>query len=98
MHGGPSQVDTFDYKPELQRHHGEDLPFAPGPNLDAKTQKLMASPWKFSQHGECGLPVSTLFPQVARHADKLCVINSMHTKGVSHGQAVSMMHTGTDRC
>ena len=96
MHGGPSQVDTFDYKPQLQVDSGKDLPFAPGPHLDSKSLKLLGSPWKFAQHGECGLWVSELFPHVARHADKLCVINSMHTKGVSHGQAVSMMHTGTD--
>ncbi|MCA9058115.1 MAG: DUF1501 domain-containing protein, partial [Planctomycetaceae bacterium] len=96
MHGGPSQVDTFDYKPRLQQDDGKDLPFDPGPNLDAKSLKMLGSPWKFAQHGECGLWVSELFPHVAQHADKLCVINSMHTRGVSHGQAVSMMHTGSD--
>ncbi|MCA9061503.1 MAG: DUF1501 domain-containing protein [Planctomycetaceae bacterium] len=96
MHGGPSQVDTFDYKPRLQQDNGKDLPFEPGPNLDAKSLRMLGSPWKFSQHGECGLWVSELFPHVARQADRLCVINSMHTRGVSHGQAVSMMHTGTD--
>ncbi|MCA8991575.1 MAG: DUF1501 domain-containing protein [Planctomycetaceae bacterium] len=96
MHGGPSQVDTFDYKPRLQAESGNDLPFDPGPNLDAKTIKLLGSPWKFSQHGESGQWVSELFPHVAKHVDKLCIINSMHTKGVSHGQAVSMMHTGSD--
>lgn len=96
MHGGPSQVDTFDYKPRLQADDGKNLPFAPGPHLDSKTLKLLGSPWKFAQHGESGRQVSELFPHVAKHIDDLCLIHSLHTKGVSHGQAVSMVHTGTD--
>ncbi|MEC5127633.1 DUF1501 domain-containing protein [Verrucomicrobiales bacterium BCK34] len=99
MHGGPSQVDTFDYKPELQKHDGGKLPYAPARNLDpsATSQaKLLGSPWEFSQHGESGLWVSELFPEVAKHVDDLCVIRSMQSKGQSHGQAVCMLHTGTD--
>jgi len=99
MHGGPSQVDTFDYKPELQKRGGERLPFAPAKNLDpaATSQaKLMASPWEFRRHGESGLWGSTLFPEVSRHLDDICVIRSMESKGQSHGQAVCMLHTGTD--
>ena len=95
MHGGPSQVDTFDYKPELQKRDGEDLPFAKAANISAK-MRLMKSPWKFNRHGECGMTVSELFPEVATCADDLCVIRSMHSKGQSHGQAVSMLHTGSD--
>jgi len=96
MHGGPSQVDTFDYKPTLQARDGGQLPFAVSANIDAKTT-LMKSPWKFSQHGDSGLWISELFPCLARqHADKLCVIRSMHSRGQSHGQAVSMIHTGSD--
>ena len=99
MHGGPSQVDTFDLKPELQKRDGQVMPFAPAKNLDptaTRQAKLMGSPWKFSQHGQSGLPVSELFPHVAKHVDNLCVIRSMQSKGQSHGQAVCMMHTGTD--
>ena len=99
MHGGPSHVDTFDYRPELQRHSGERLPFAPARNLDPTATRqamLLGSPWKFDQHGESGLWVSELFPEVARHVDDLCVIRSMHSRGQSHGQAVCMLHTGTD--
>ncbi len=99
MHGGPSHVDTFDYKPELQKRDGQKLPFAPAKNLDptAFTQaKLMGSPWEFSQHGDSGLWISSLFPEVAKMADDLCVIRSMQSKGQSHGQAVCMLHTGTD--
>lgn len=94
MHGGPSQVDTFDYKPRLQRDHGKDLPFAPSQGVGALSRKLMASPWKFAQHGRSGLWVSELFPSLARHADKLCVLKGMHTEGVTHGQATLKLHTG----
>jgi hypothetical protein len=97
MHGGPSQVDTFDYKPRLQADDGKDLPFEPAMNLDPKTQrKLMRSPWKFQQHGQCGQWVSELFPHVAGHVDDLCLIHSMQTEGQSHGQAVMKLHTGDD--
>ncbi|MCH8830504.1 MAG: DUF1501 domain-containing protein [Planctomycetes bacterium] len=96
MHGGPSHVDTFDYKPRLQKEDGGKLPFKANPLLDAKTLRLLGSPWKFRQYGESGTWVSDLFPRVARHVDDICMIHSMHTNGVSHGQAVSMLHTGTD--
>ena len=99
MHGGPSQVDTFDYKPKLQEMDGKTLPFAPAKNLDpsaTRQAKLMGSPWTFSQYGQSGLQISQLFPHLTRHADDLCVIRSMQSKGQSHGQAVCMLHTGTD--
>ncbi|HCN75857.1 MAG TPA: DUF1501 domain-containing protein [Verrucomicrobiales bacterium] len=99
MHGGPSQVDTFDYKPRLQAEDGRKLPFAPAKNLDpsATSQaKLLGSPWKFRQHGESGLWGSELFPQVSKRLDDICVIRSMQSKGQSHGQAVCMIHTGAD--
>ncbi|TWT63629.1 DUF1501 domain-containing protein [Rubinisphaera italica] len=95
MHGGPSQVDTFDYKPQLQKDDGKSLPFEAAKNIDA-VSKLMKSPWKFSRHGESGLWASELFPEVAKQIDDLCIIKSMHSKGQSHGQAVSMLHTGSD--
>ena len=99
MHGGVSHVDTFDYKPELQARDGERLPFAPAKNLDPTASgkaKLMGSPWKFEQHGDSGLWCSDLFPNVAKHMDDLCVVRSVQSKGQSHGQAVCMLHTGTD--
>ena len=95
MHGGPSQVDTFDYKPKLQEMDGEQLPFAPAKNIDARP-KLFKSPWKFARHGESGNWVSELLPHTAKHIDDLCIIRSMHSRGQSHGQAVSMLHTGSD--
>lgn len=95
MHGGPSHVDTFDYKPALQRADGHPLPFEAPANLDAKPV-LMKSPWKFSRHGQSGLWASELLPQTAAHIDELCIVRSMHSRGQSHGQAVSMLHTGSD--
>ncbi len=96
MKGGPSHVDTFDPKPLLTRDHGKPLPF-PKPRVQfAPTGNLLASPWKFSQHGESGLPVSELFPHVARHADDLCVLNSLHGSNSAHGGALLKIHTGSD--
>ncbi|ODA33331.1 DUF1501 domain-containing protein [Planctopirus hydrillae] len=95
MHGGVSQVDTFDYKPELSKLDGKTLPFQAAANIDAKPV-LMQSPWKFNQYGESGAWCSELFPHIAQQIDRLCIIKSMHSRGQSHGQAVSMLHTGSD--
>ena len=95
MHGGPSHVDTFDYKPLLAKHDGKPLPFALPPNLDA-VPKLLKGPWKFKQRGKSGLWVSDLLPHMAEESDSLCIIRSMHTNGQSHGQAVGMINTGSD--
>src|SRR5688572_31350902 len=67
MKGGPSHVDTFDPKPLLTRDSGQPLPFAKPRVQFAATGNLLASPWKFNNHGECGIPVSELFPRVAQH-------------------------------
>ena len=96
MHGGPSQVDTFDYKPQLQRDHGKPLPFAKPRVFSSATGALLQSPWKFSQHGQSGLWVSELFPHVAQCVDDLCVINSMHGSNSRHGGALLELHTGSD--
>jgi hypothetical protein len=97
MYGGPSHMDTFDYKPHLQRDDGKALPFDI-PKLQRMAGrglgKLMGSPFKFRQHGKSGLWMSEIFPELAKHADKLCVLNGMHTEGVDHGQASIMLHTG----
>lgn len=95
MHGGPSHVDTFDYKPRLAKDDGKPLPFELPPNMDA-VPKLLSGPWKFRKRGESGLWVSDLLPHMAKEADSLCVIRSMHTRGQSHGQAVGMVNTGSD--
>ncbi len=95
MHGGPSQVDTFDYKPELQKRDGESYSGQMPSQIDAKPF-LLASPWKFSQHGQNGLWVSDLLPHMAGVADELCVVRSVYSRGQSHGQAVGMVNTGSD--
>ena len=102
MHGGVSQVDSFDPKPALTEYNGKKLPFKGIENLDVSLKdragngNLLETPWKFQQYGESGAWVSELWPHLAKHADDLCFIKSMHTKGTSHGQAVSMIHTGND--
>src|SRR6516225_7405314 len=87
MHGGPSHLDTFDFKPRLQREDGQELPFAPAQGTTAG-RRLMASPWKFARHGQSGAWVSELFPHLSAHVDDLCFLKGMHTDGQSHGQAV----------
>lgn len=99
MQGGPSHVDTFDYKPRLARDHGKMIEFDDARTL-AKTRKIVAhpvmkSPWQFHQHGKCGRWVSDLFPHVAGHADDLCVLNGLHTEGIAHGPATLFLHTGS---
>ncbi|MSU34452.1 MAG: DUF1501 domain-containing protein [Pedosphaera sp.] len=93
MHGGPSQVDTFDYKPRLLRDHGKLMPVRAG-DLVAPNSRLLASPFPFAQHGESGLFISSLFPELAKHADHLCLLRGMHTDGQAHGQSVLKLHTG----
>ena len=96
MHGGPSQVDTWDYKPLLNKSDGQPLPF-PKPRVQfAETGNLMASPWKWKQHGECGAWASELFPPQAEHVDKLCFLKSLHGTNEAHGGALLALHTGSD--
>lgn len=100
MQGGPSQIDTFDYKPALERFDGEKRPFD-----DARTiantgnlgtdQRVMKSPWKFARHGASGRWVSELFPHIGQHADDLCFVHSMQTEGVAHGPATLFLHCGS---
>jgi hypothetical protein len=96
MHGGPSQVDTFDYKPRLQRDHGQPLPFAKPRVVSSPTGNLLGSPWKFQQYGQSGAWVSELFPHVASCVDDLCIVRSMHGSNSRHGGALLELHTGSD--
>jgi hypothetical protein len=96
MKGGPSQVDTFDPKPLLDRDDGKPLPFDKPRVQFAPTNNLLKSPWKFKQYGESGIPVSELFPHVAQHVDDLCMVHSMHGTNPAHGGAVMKLHTGSD--
>ncbi len=96
MHGGPSQVDTFDYKPLLRRDHGKPLPFAKRKVVSAETFNLLQSPWEFKQYGQSGAWVSDLFPQIAKHVDDLCFIKSMWGSNSRHGGALLELHSGSD--
>ena len=96
MKGGPSQVDTFDFKPALQRDHGKPLPFAKPKVQFAKTGNLLASPWSFDRYGESGHAISELFPNLSNHADELCFIHSLHGTNPAHGAATLKLHTGSD--
>ncbi len=89
MEGAPSHVDTFDYKPKLTEDNGKSMRGARN-----RFAKLLASPWKFSQHGESGLWISELLPELAKHADDLCLLRGMHTDVPSHSQAFLQLHTG----
>jgi hypothetical protein len=91
--GGFSHVDTFDYKPRLKRNEGRSVSAAHLRGTDRLP--LLASPFRFAQHGQSGLWVSEIFPNLARMADDLCVIRSMHTDIIEHFQAVLAMHTGS---
>ena len=99
MQGGVSHVDSFDHKPRLFADDGKMMHFDDARTV-AKTgkgaeQRVMKPMWDFKQRGQSGAWVSDLFPQMAAHADKLCVVRSMHTEGVAHGPATLFMHTGS---
>ena len=94
MPGGPSHVDLFDPKPRLATDNGKPLPFAK-PKLErTKTGNLLASPWKFSKHGQSGTAVSELLPCLAARIDDICVIRSMRADNINHTGAALQMCTG----
>ena len=98
MDGGPSQVDTWDYKPLLARYHGQDPRVAMGklePTQFNNIGKVMKSPWEFKQYGESGIWCSDLFPHISQHVDDLCVIKSMTSKFSEHTFANYFLHTGS---
>ena len=96
MHGGPSQVDTFDYKPKLTADDGKPLPFPKPRVVSGPTGNLLRSPFTFQQHGQSGAWVSSLFPHLAKCVDDLCFIKSMHGSNSRHGGALLELHTGSD--
>ena len=98
LNGGPSQVDTFDPKPALEKYHGQLMPGADGVTAGADAAKergtLMRSPFTFKQYGQSGLPVSELFTETAGLIDDICVLRSMHTDLPAHPQAIMQMNSG----
>ncbi len=98
MLGGPSQLDLFDYKPELQKRHGQDVPeslFADQRLAFVRgTKKFLGSPYAFRQHGQCGAPVCEHLPMLAGIVDELAFVKSMQTDEFNHGPAWNMLTTG----
>ncbi|MEO1529313.1 MAG: DUF1501 domain-containing protein [Planctomycetota bacterium] len=97
MDGGPSHVDTFDHKPMLTKHDGKDPSQTIGklaPTQFDNIGKVLGSPWEFSQHGECGRSVSSLFPNVATVVDELAFVHSMTSNFSEHTSANYFLHTG----
>src|SRR3954466_6612800 len=87
LNGGMSQVDTFDPKPMLIKHDGEPMP---GPKIktDRASGNLMRSPFAFKQHGQSGIEVSEIFPQVGARIDDICVVRSMYSDNGNHGPSL----------
>jgi hypothetical protein len=97
MQGGPSHVDSFDYKPDLIAKDGQSIDFTGvrfGDFGQSTKQKLMKPLWRFQQYGQTGKHVSDLFPLIGQHVDDLCFLHGVHTEGVAHGPATLFLHTG----
>tara|TARA_R110002049_G_scaffold72490_2_gene187179 strand:+ start:207006 stop:208472 length:1467 start_codon:yes stop_codon:yes gene_type:complete len=95
MNGAPSHVDTFDPKPELARREGQ----SPAEDISQKNRAagFMPSPFRFAKHGDSGVEMSELFPRLAKHADELCVVRSMHTDVPNHEPALLLMQSGNQQ-
>jgi hypothetical protein len=93
LNGGMSQVDTFDPKPALTKHDGQPMP---GPKIrtDRASGTLMRSPWEFRRHGQSGIEVSEIFPEIAKRIDDFCVVRSMYTENGNHGPSLQVMNCG----
>lgn len=95
QHGGPSQMDLFDPKPELQKWHGKPYP---GGDLEVHFDKqkgnVLGSPYKFSKYGECGMDLCELLPHTGQIADDICLVRSMNTESVDHESALRLIHSG----
>ncbi|MDZ4404259.1 DUF1501 domain-containing protein [Prosthecobacter sp.] len=97
MYGGPSHVDLLDPKPELEKWHGKAIPVWKPEDafMGRKTKNVaMQSYYRFAKHGQAGIDMAETFPNLARHADDLCVIRSMHAESNNHGPAIFQMNTG----
>ena len=97
MDGGVSQVDSFDPKPRLTKENGEDprKKFKVDATQFDNVGKILKSPWDFKQYGECGMPVSELFPHIATCVDDLALIRSMTSQFPEHTNANYFLHTGS---
>ncbi len=94
MSGGVSHIDSFDPKPALEKLAGEPMPVTIERTQFNNNGKVMPSPFRFTKHGECGLPVSSMFPFIAQQADELAVVRSMTSSVNEHAQGNFLAHTG----
>jgi hypothetical protein len=94
LEGGPSHVDTFDPKPKLTQNNGKPITV---PGGEEKPRTAFGSPFTFARCGKAGIEISTVFPELAKQADDLCVVRSMHTSDPGHEQAMLMMNCGDTR-
>ena len=94
MSGGPSHIDTFDPKPRLKQDSGKPLPFAMPKLVRTRTGNLLQSPFKFHKHGQSGIEVSELLPNISSCIDDICVIRSMVADNINHNGACLQMNTG----
>ncbi|MBX7168716.1 MAG: DUF1501 domain-containing protein [Pirellulales bacterium] len=99
MQGGPSHVDSFDYKPRLLADDGQSIDFddarkRANTGQGVSAQRIMKPQWPFAQHGQTGRWVSELFPALTSVVDDLCFVHSLHTEGVAHGPATLFLHSG----
>jgi hypothetical protein len=104
QNGAPSQLESFDYKPMLNKMYGQDLPLSvrngqrlTGMTANQDTFPLVGSYFPFRQHGEAGIWISDLFPNISKIADEICVIKSMHTEAINHDPALTFMQTGAQQ-
>ena len=95
MDGGVSQVDSFDPKPRLEREHGRPIKMKIPPTQFNDVGNVLMSPWAFRRYGQCGTPVSDLFPHTAQCVDDLCVVRSMVSRFSEHTNANYFLHTGS---
>ncbi|MEK6260912.1 MAG: DUF1501 domain-containing protein [Planctomycetota bacterium] len=102
--GAPSQMDLFDYKPRLTEFHKQELPDSirmgqrlTGMTSGQKNFPVVASKYKFAQHGECGMWLSEMLPHTAKIADEMCLIRSMHTEAINHDPAITFIQTGSQQ-
>lgn len=97
MVGAPSHIDTFDPKPLLKKYEGQKLPESMGKvgsQFTDGTTPILSTPWEFALHGKAGLPVSTLYPHLAKCVDDICFVRSFYTDSVVHAPAMYQVHTG----
>jgi uncharacterized protein (DUF1501 family) len=104
MSGGPSHIDLFDYKPQLKKHHGEQLPASirmgqriTGMTSGQKSFPCASSLFKFEQHGNCGTWLSELLPHIGGVADEIAVVKSIHTEAINHDPAITFVQTGSQQ-